>query len=473
MAAYLAVLFLMAYLTAGRGRVRTDRTFFLADRRAPWPLVAIGLLGDSISGVTFVSVPGMILSQDMTYMQMVFGFFVGYIVVACVLLPLYYRLRLTSIYTYLDMRFGREAQRTGALFFIGSRLVGTAAKMYLIAYILYTLIFAEQGISFAAVVGGIIIVVWLYTFRGGMKTLIWTDALQTLCVLAALICLFVVVMQRLDMNVSDVWHLVRNDPSARVFEWGDWSAPNHFVKHFVSGILIVVVMTGLDQNIMQKNLACRTYRSAQKNMLCYGFGFIPLNFLFLTLGLLLVTFATQQGISLIGGTDTLVPLLATEHLGNVAFVCFVLGITTASFSNIDSVLTAMTTSVCVDLLDTKKKAVAPMQRTMIHLCVCALLFFAILWMNTQGNQGALEMVLKAASYTYGPLLGLYVFGLYTKRAPRNHFIMWVCLLAPALSFLTEWLLKTIYAYQVGYEILLFNGILTFVGLLLISIQRKA
>ncbi len=468
---YIGALMLISYFVSKKGS--DNDAFFLGNKKSPWYIVAIGMLGDSISGVTFVSVPGMVSQFDMSYMQMVLGFFPGYLIVAFVLLPLYYRLNLTSIYGYLDTRFGNSSYKTGASFFILSRIVGSASKLYLIALILQTLIFDQWNIPFYATVAGIIALIWAYTHKSGMKTIVWTDALQTICLLAALILIIWQVASRLGFDISQAIDTVRTSQHSRIFFFDDWASRQNFFKQFLSGIFIVIVMTGLDQNMMQKNLTCKNLKDAQKNMVTYGFGFIPMNYLFLSLGILLLAFISAHGISLPGKSDQILPMLATEYLGFPVLACFTIGIIAASFSNADSALTSITTSTCVDLLgtETKDQQTSKKIRSRVHMLVCLVFFVVILFIDQISQNSILDTIYKLASYTYGPLLGLFFFGLFTKISIKDKFVPIVCILAPTLSYLTEFLLSKFCNYQVGYEILLLNGLLTVIGLICI-LQRK-
>ncbi|GAB6010291.1 sodium:solute symporter [Bacteroidia bacterium] len=470
-AVYIGLLMLISYFVSKKGN--DNDAFFLGNKKSPWYIVAIGMLGDSISGVTFVSVPGMVGQFDMSYMQMVLGFFPGYLIVAFVLLPLYYKLNLTSIYGYLEMRFGNFSYKTGASFFILSRIIGSASKLYLIALILQTLIFDQWNIPLYATVAGIIILIWAYTHKSGMKTIVWTDALQTICLLAALTLIIWQVASKLGFDFSQVIDTVRTSQHSRIFIFDDWTSRQNFFKQFLSGIFIVIVMTGLDQNMMQKNLTCRNLKDARKNMVTYGFGFIPMNYLFLSLGILLLAFISAQGIALPEKSDQILPMLATEYLGFPVLVCFTIGIIAASFSNADSALTSITTSTCVDLLETEKKDPKTSRkiRSRIHLLVCLVFFTIILFIDRINQNSILDTIYKLASYTYGPLLGLFFFGLFTKMSIKDKFAPVVCILAPAISYLTEFILLRFWNYQVGYEILLLNGLLTITGLICIS-QRK-
>lgn len=469
-AVYFGIILLISYFVSRKSS--NNDAFFLGNRKSPWYIVAIGMLGDSISGVTFVAVPGMVGGLDMTYMQMVLGFFPGYLIVAFVLLPLYYRLNLTSIYGYLEQRFGICSYKTGASFFILSRIVGSASKLYLVALILQTLVFDQWHIPFWVTVTGIISLIWGYTFRSGMKTIVWTDALQTICLLVALILIIWQVSSLLGFSVPEAITAVITDQHSRIFEF-DWTSQQNFFKQFLSGILIVIVMTGLDQNMMQKNLTCRNLKDAQKNMVSYGFGFIPMNYLFLALGILLLLFSAKFGISLPSRSDEILPMLATEYLGLPVLICFTIGIVAASFSNADSAITSLTTSVCVDLLGIKKDdSKTKKMRVAVHLLISLIFLIAILLIDVLGQSNVLNTIYKAASYTYGPLLGMFFFGLFTKLNLRDKWVPIICILSPVMSYTLEWWLNYQFGYKVGYEILLFNGAFTVFGLLCITKQRR-
>lgn len=464
--AYVLSIFAISLLS--RGRERSNSTFFLAGRAVPWWVVAIGMVGDSISGVTFVSVPGMVRSASMSYLQLCIGFFLGYVIITYVLLPLYYRLRLTSIYQWLGMRYGRNTYRTGALFFLVSKLFGAATKLYLISLILQSLAFAPLGVPYPLTVLLIVGIIWLYTRIGGMGTIVWTDVLQTLSLVIALVLILFQLGSALELDLGGMVRTVAESPLSRVFYWEDWLAPNHALKQVITGAFIVIVMTGLDQNMMQKNLTCRSLPEAQKNMLTYGFAFIPLNFLFLALGILLLTYAQCYGIALPEKGDEILPYLAHGYLGTAVLVTFTLGITAASLSNADSALTSLTTSVCVDLLGMQgEEAKDRRTRDGIHLGICLLFALFVLGIAGLQQSSVLETIFTAVSYTYGPLLGLYAYGLYTRAQVRDAYTPYVCLLSPILSHVLSLSLASA-GYKMGYELLLLNGLLTMLGLWLIS-----
>ncbi|MDR2948406.1 MAG: sodium:solute symporter [Prevotella sp.] len=470
-AIYFGALLLISYFVS---RKNSDNdAFFLGNRQSPWFVVAIAMVGTSISGVTFVSVPGMVGKFDMTYMQMVFGFTVGYFVIAYVLLPLYYRLNLTTIYGYLEQRFGFFSYKTGASFFILSKIIGAAARLYLVAMILQTLVFDQWNIPFIVTVTGIILLIWAYTFRSGIKTIIWTDTLQTSSLILGVILIIWQVASKMDMDVAQMVNSITNNEHSRIFVFDDWTSKQYFFKQFLSGIFITIVMTGLDQDMMQKNLTCKSLKDAQKNMITYGFAFTPINLLFLSLGVLLLLFASQYNIVLPETSDQILPVLATEYLGFPVLVFFTIGIIAAAFSSADSALTALTTSVCVDLLNIKKEDAIKAKKTRqrVHLFVSLAFLLVILIINYIHQDNILDTIYKVASYTYGPLLGLFFFGLFTKVSIRDKYVPYICVLAPVLSYLVEFILMRQFSYQVGYEILLFNGLLTVIGLFCLSQRR--
>lgn len=474
-AVYFLLLMLISYLTSRKG---TDNdAFFRANKSSKWYVVAFAMIGTSISGVTFVSVPGMVRNLDMTYMQMVFGFFFGYLVIAYILLPLYYRLNLTTIYGYLDQRYGKNSYKTGAWFFLLSKIVGAAARLYLVAFILQTLVFDAWGIPFVATVVGIILIIWLYSHKSGIKTIIWTDWIQTLLFLLALAMIIWQVMHRLDFSLSDAVKAISNSPHARIFVFDDWASTQNFFKQFFSGMFITIVMTGLDQDQMQKNLTIKSLKDARKNVVSYGLAFAPINFLFLCLGVLLIYYAQQTGIILPEVSDNILPVLASEHLGQVVLGIFIVGIVAAAFSSADSALTALTTSFCVDILDMKKTDDPVVEqknivtRRYVHLIISAVFVLIILLIEAIGSDSIIMAIYKLASYTYGPLLGLYFAGLYTKLKPRDKYVPYVAVIAPIICFVIEFASKYFFNYQVGYELLLMNGLLTGLGLWLLSIEN--
>lgn len=470
---YFSAILLIARITGKRGG--SNAAFFRGENRSPWYIVAFGMIGASISGVTFVSVPGMVRSMDMTYMQTVMGFFFGYIVVAHLLLPLYYRLNLTSIYTYLGDRLGPRSYHTGSLFFLLSRMLGTAAKLYLVCLILYHYVFQVYGVPFWAIAVGTVVLVWVYTRKSGIKTIVWTDTLQTFCLIAALVFIIISVSGKLDLDFGGMIKSVSNHEHARIFVFDDWMSRQNFFKQFISGIFIVIVMTGLDQDMMQKNLSCRNLKAAQKNMYCYGFSFIPLNFLFLCLGILLLLLSSQMGLELPAANDDILPMFATQgYLGQPVLVLFTIGIIAAAFSNSDSALTSMTTSFCIDILKSNKdpEEVAQRKRKKVHVIMSIVLIGFICFFRIVNNQSIIDAIYVIASYTYGPLLGMFAFGLFTKRKTRDKWVPLIAISSPLICYFIDFFTGMYSDYKFGYELLMLNGFLTFAGLWLLSAKQK-
>ena len=462
--AYFAVLFAVGRLTSRRA---DNETFYRAHRRSPWPMVAFGMVGASISGVTFVSVPGMVQSSQMTYLQVCLGFVIGYVVVAFVLLPLYYRLDLTSIYGYLGRRLGRRSYLSGAWFFLLSKMTGAALKFYVVCLVLHQFVFKDLPFWVGAVV--LVLLIWLYTRRGGIRTLVATDTVQTLCLLTALLLIIYKVIGDLGLTVGEAVQTVADSPMSRVFVLDDWASPRNFWKQLLSGAFIVIVMTGLDQDMMQKNLTCRTLREAQKDMCSYGVAFIPVNLLFLSLGVLL----TMTGTAATG--DELLPTYVSSFLAegdSVAAIpaIFTLGIVAASFSTADSALTSMTTSYCVDI---RRQAHDEGLRKRTHAVMCLLFVLFILLFHCVNSTSLIDAIYTMVSYTYGPLLGLFAFGLFTRRRPADRFVPYVCVASPLLCLGADTLAQAQWGYHFGYELLMLNGLLTFSGLWLSSLYTRS
>ena len=464
LAAYFAVLLLIGRFSGGKSDDNSN--FFLAGKSSPWWLVAIGMIGTSISGVTFISVPGMPLTIEMTYMQMVLGFVVGYIAIAKILLPLYYRLGLTSIYTYLEHRFGLCSHKTGAVFFFISKIIGAAARLYLVVLILQRIVLAGWNIPFWATALAVVLLIWLYSHRSGMRTIVRTDALQTVFMIGALLLILAQLMTRMHLDVQGVVDTVRASGLERVFVFDDWQSKQNFFKQFFSGIFITIVMSGLDQDIMQKNLSIRTLREAQKNMYIYGTAFVPVNLLFLVLGILLVAYAGQAGIALPSKTDELLPLMATDYLGFGVLLLFSIGIVAAAFSSADSALAALTTSLAVDILGIGRQQPRQAKRTRIavHVGISAAFVGIILLFRAVNNTSVIDVIYTLVSYTYGPLLGLFAFGLFTKRPTCDRAVPFIAVAAPVLCGLLDWASRHWWGYAFGYELLMLNGLLTFAGL---------
>ena len=456
---YFGVLLLVSRLTAKQS---TNDTFYRGNRQSPWYLVAFGMIGASISGVTFVSVPGMVNTIGMTYLQTCLGFVLGYVAVAFVLLPIYYRLNLTTIYSYLQQRLGTRSYKTGAWFFLLSKMSGAAVKFYVVCMILQRFVLDALGIPFVLTVLVLVALIWLYTRRGGIKTLVWTDTFQTFCMFMALIFIIVNVMSMLNMSVNEAVTTIVQDERSRVFVFDDWVSKQNFWKLFVSGIFIVVVMTGLDQDMMQKNLTCKTLREAQKDMCTYGLAFVPANLLFLCLGVLLSMLAQQEGIALPISGDELLPMFAaTGKMGNMVVVLFTIGIVAASFSSADSALTALTTTYCVDI---KEKADDEALRHRVHAGMSVVFVIFILLFRTFNSTNLIDAIYILVSYTYGPLLGLFAFGLFTKYQVTDRWVPYFAILSPILCYALDVLAQQLWGYHFGYELLMLNGAFTFAGL---------
>ena len=465
--AYFAVLLTISHLVSRK--YSDNDAFFRANKQSPWWVVAIGMIGASISGVSFVSVPGMVRELNFGYMQMVLGFFFGYVVIAKVLLPLYYRLNLTTIYTYLEGRFGVRTYKTGASFFLLGKTISASARLYIVALILQQTVFNAWNVPFWLTVCCTILLIWLYTHRSGIKTVIWTDTLQTLIMISALALIIFQVMQRIDLPTAEIFNSLKNSTSTDIFVFDDWQSRQYFWKHFLSGVFIPIVMTGLDQDMMQKNLTIRTLKDAQRNMYWYGIMFVPINFLFLTLGAMLLMLATQNGVALPQTSDEILPLFATQYLGNTVYVLFVIGIIAAAFSSADSALAALTTSFSVDILGVEKltddqKAIKI--RRKIHILISVLFVSIILIFKEINDRSVIDAIYTIVSYTYGPLLGLYAFGLFTKMKTNDKAVPYIAVLSPIICYVLNILVKKYWGYSFGYELLMLNGLITFVGLLL-------
>jgi Na+/proline symporter len=468
---YCAFLF---WISEKRGKVGTNDTFFRASRNASWPMVAVGMIGASISGVSLISVPGWVQSTQMTYLQMCLGFVVGYAICAFVLLPIYYKWQLTSIYEYLHIRFGAKTHQTGTLFFLLSKFLGASARLYICCLVVHEILLAPFQIPFALTAGIVLLLIWGYTRHRGIATLIQTDVIQTLCMIISLILLFIISAQHLGFSFQGIVEYVQDSEMSRIFEW-DGSSRQSFWKQFLSGIFIVIVMTGLDQDMMQKNLTCRNLRSAQKNMCTYGLCFVPINFLLLVLGILFCAIYTHHGVSAPINGDTLLPhAISSGWLGNLVIIPFGLAMVSATLSSADSALTALTTSTCVDLLRLEQKANtthnAQRIRQRIHLIWAVALFLGILCIKGAGQNNIIDTIYVLASYSYGPLLGMYAFGLFTRRRVIDHAVPFIALASPLLCGTLDFISPTFWRYTFGYELLLLNGAITFIGLL--GISRK-
>ena len=462
--AYFCILFCISRWVSRRA---TNETFYQGERRSAWPMVAFGMVGASISGVTLVSVPGMVLTSDMAYLQLCMGFVVGYVVVATVLLPVYYRLNLVSIYAYLGQRMGRRSYQTGAWFFLLSKVAGASVKFYVVCIIMQQFVFSALGVPFPVTVTGLVALIWLYTHRGGIRTLVFTDMFQTFCLFAAMLLIIYKVVGALNLDFMEAVRAVAEDSRSRVMVLDDWTSRQYFWKQFLSGVFIVVVMTGLDQDMMQKNLTCRTLRSAQKDMCSYGVAFVPANLLFLTLGVLLAQLSEAQGMALPEAGDQLLPLFV-EQAGPLVLLLFTIGIVAASFSSADSALTSLTTCFCLDICCRPHDELL---RRMAHAGFCMVFVTFILLFDLLNSTSLIDAIYILVSYTYGPLLGLFAFGLFTRLKVCDRWVPLVCVASPLLCLATETIVGQLTGYRFGYELLMLNGMLTFMGLWLLRERR--
>lgn len=466
-AAYFLVLMALSRLTARRS---DNETFFRANRRSPWYMVAFGMVGASISGITFVSVPGMVMKTDMTYIQTCIGFIFGYFAVAFVLLPVYYRYNLTTIYSYLDRRLGHRSYKTGAAFFLLSKLTGSALKFYVVCLVMHDFVLRPMGIPFGVTASVLVLLIWLYTRRGGIKTLVWTDTFQTLCMFGALTLILYNVSEGLGMTLPEAFRAAAGDSHSRIFVFDNWQTTQNFWKQFCSGIFIVVVMTGLDQDMMQKNLTCKTLRDAQKDVCSYGFAFVPANLLFLSLGVLLMLLARKEGIALPQSGDDLLPMFAaTGSMGTGVVVLFTIGVVAASFSTADSAMTALTTSVCVDLFE---RADDERLRRRVHLGMAVAFVLFIILFRIVNSTSLIDAIYVLVSYTYGPLLGMFAYALFTRRTVCDKAVPYIAVASPLLCFAIDKTASTVWNYQFGYELLMLNGALTFAGMFFIQDGNK-
>ena len=472
-AVYFGVLILISYLT---GKEDSNEAFFKANKSAPWYLVAFGMIGASLSGVTFISVPGAVEAKQFGYLQVVFGYFFGYLIIAYVLLPIYYKLNLTSIYTYLRDRFGNTSYKTGSIAFLISRIVGASFRLFLVAKVLQLLIFDALGVPFSITVIITVALIWLYTFKGGIKTIIYTDALQTFFMLVAVIVTITFLANALDLNsFTEVYTNVKQSAMSKVFFLDTINDSQYFIKSFLAGMFIAITMTGLDQDMMQKNLTCKNLKEAQKNMVSFSVVLIFVNILFLVLGLLLTQYATQNGIN--ATKDDLFPTIAMlPEIGIMTSAFFLLGLIAAAYSSADSALTSLTTSFCIDIieLDKKPKEQQKKVRKKVHVLMSLVLILVIILFNSLfKNVSVIWELFKAAGYTYGPLLGLFAFGILTKSQIKDKYVWIIAVIAPIVSFIiNQYSVVLLNGYQIGFEILIINGLITFLGLVLIRRQQN-
>ncbi|MEQ8519794.1 MAG: sodium:solute symporter [Cytophagales bacterium] len=470
-ASYFLLLIILARLTAGKG---DSDSFFTANRNSPWYLVAFGMIGASLSGVTFISVPGWVGSSNFGYMQIVLGYLVGYFVIANVLLPIYYKLNLTSIYSYLESRFGFFSYKSGAAFFLLSRTIGAAFRLYLVAMVLQISLFDAWEVPFMATVAITILLIWVYTYRGGIKTIVWTDTLQTLFMLIAVFVSIYVISSDLNIDLTSLPGFIADQEMSRIFEW-DWNSSQNFFKQFFAGTFIAIAMTGLDQDMMQKNLTCRNLKDAKKNMYWFSSSLVFVNLLFLILGLLLYNYTEFHSISLPERSDDLFPFLAVHHFPTYAGIIFLLGMTAAAYSSADSALTSLTTSFCVDFLNFRKiddEKQKQKTRLKTHMGFSVLLFLVIVVFRILNDDTVISAIFKVAGYTYGPILGLFTFGIFTSYSIKDKYVPIVVILSPAISYFLDYFLPIWFdGFNLGFTVLIINGALTFLGLLLLKNRR--
>nr|WP_295929892.1 sodium:solute symporter [uncultured Dyadobacter sp.] len=473
---YISLLILVVYfgmlitVSIFTSRGADTNTFFTANRQSPWYLVAFGMIGTSLSGVTFVSVPGAVANIQFSYFQVVIGYILGYLVIGTVLMPLYYRLNLISIYSYLEQRFGFWSYKTGSGFFLLSRTIGSAVRLYVAAQVLQLALFKPLGIPFEVAVAITIFLIWIYTFKGGVKTIIVTDTLQTFFLITAVILTIVLVSKELHLDgFGGIWTAVQKSGYSQIFHW-ETNDPKNFFKQFFAGVFIAIVMTGLDQDLMQKNLTCKNIGEAQKNMFWFVVVLVIVNFLFLSLGALLYVYAEAQGIPAPAKTDDFYPMLALNHLGLVVGITFLLGITAATYASSDSALTALTTAFCIDFMNIEKRPEEKRSsiKFWVHVGFSVVFYLVILIFNRMNNKEVITAVFDLAGYTYGPLLGLFSFGAFLKRPVKDGWVPLVCILAPILTYIindhsAEWF----NGYKFGFERLIINGLITFIGLWLL------
>jgi Na+/proline symporter len=466
---YTLVLFAVTWITA---RKADNQSFFIGNKVSPWFVVAYGMIGASLSGVTFMSVPGWVKETQFSYMVVVFGYLFGYFVIALVLLPMYYRLKLTSIYSYLDQRFGFWSYKTGAGFFILSRTLGASLRMFLVINVLQIFVFDAWNVPFWVNVLIFILLIILYTLKGGIRTIIWTDTLQTTFMLMAVILSVIYIGKNLQIPLFKLASVVKESDISQMFIT-DWHHPRFFLKQFLSGMFITIVMTGLDQEMMQKNLSCKNIKEAQKNMFTFSFILVFVNLLFLFLGAILLIFVQSKGIT-VASTDDIFPTIAIRYLGPVAGIVFLIGLISAAFPSADGALTSLTTSVSIDFLGLeKRKGMTEKAKTriryIVHLSIALVFFISVIMFSTLNDKAVIDKLFTIAGYTYGPLLGLYSFGLFTRRIVKDKVTPAIAILSPVICFfLSKYSVELFNGYKFGFELLLLNGLLTFVGLYIFS-----
>ncbi len=477
-AAYFCLLLTIAYFT---GKNDNNETFFKANKKSPWYVVAFGMVGASLSGVTFISVPGWVQSSQFSYMQIVIGYLFGYLTIAYVLLPIYYNLKVTSIYEFLKHRFGVVSHKTGAFFFFISRVLGASFRLFLVASVLQYFIFNAWDIPFEITVVLSILLIWIYTFKGGIKTIVWTDTLQTLFMLLAVFATISIILNKLNWSLAEVFSSTEFKNYSQILFTDNFNDKKHLLKSFLGGMFIAIAMTGLDQDMMQKNLTCKNTKEAQWNVISLGFALIFVNFIFLTLGALLFIYAEKFGIKIpvVDGnikTDLLFPEIALNGgLGISIGVVFILGLIAAAYSSADSALTSLTTSYCIDFLDIEnhEKSKQKSIRKKTHIVISALLVVVIIVFKYVLEDNIISSLLQVASYTYGPLLGLFAFGIFTKFNIHDKLV-WVIAVFSVVAtyFINDHSKQLFEGYVFGYELLIVNGLITFMGLLFIRKTKK-
>jgi len=472
---YFGVLLGVAHLTSRK--TADNATFFVANKNSKWYMVAFGMIGTALSGVTFISVPGAVGISNFSYFQFVLGNALGFLVIAYVLLPLYYRMNLTSIYTYLEERLGHKSYKTGAMIFLVSRTIGSAFRLYLVAIILQKFIFDAWNVPFGVTVAGCLVLIWLYTNKGGLKTIIITDMLQTFCLVFAVILSIYFMADGLGISVLDAFERVKDSTYSQIVVWENLLGDkNHFWKHIIGGAFVTIAMTGLDQDLMQKNLSMKTIGEAQKNMLTFTGIFVVINLFFLAVGALLYIYVAEKGIdiSMLRTPDYLYPEIALNHLSIAAGIIFMMGLTAATFATTDSALTALTTSYCVDFLNFNKKEnpndpALVRQRNTVHLVFSVLMLLVILVFRLLNDDSVVTAIFTAASYTYGPLLGLFAFGILTKYKANDNLVPYFCVVSPILWFLLNtYVIIPHTEYRIGFELIVYNGLTTFLLLWITS-----
>ncbi|WP_034043070.1 sodium:solute symporter [Wocania ichthyoenteri] len=474
-ASYFGVLMLISHFVSKKS---SDESFYTGDRESPWQVVAFGMIGAVLSGVTFVSIPGMVGTNYFYYLQFVFGNVVGYVFITYILIPIYYDLKLVSIYTYLETRFGIRAYKTGSLFFLISQSFGAALRLLLAAKILQYAVFDAFNIPFYITVFLILVLIWVYTHRSGIKTIVWTDMLQTFFLLMAAIVTIYVTKDALNLSFSETVSAVTEHEYFKVFNW-DFNSGNNFFKQFISGVLIAIAMVGLDQNMMQKTLTCKNKKEAQRNILTFSLILAVTQFLFLGLGVMLYLYAEKFGIQLevengkFINTDALFPILSLNHFGIIASISFILGITAASFSSADSALTALTTSFTHDFLDIQHKN--PKEKKRLKNCVLfgfSVVIFTIIMLFSESKGDVISTIFKVAGYTYGPLLGLYMFGIFTKIKIKDAAVPFICILMPLLTYLLNHYFILWYNFDFGFMNVFVNAALTVVCLMVVKKKNR-